>query len=311
LDEGNENNIKIDALGLMFVMFFVIILLIQFIGMLVHRWGTFMHLIAITEIPNPCSKNLNERALSSKNNARKAKDIIRLCEEIVGEPMPDYPSDEEEDNLRNEQRTDQLMAKIKNTAMLGVAEDLRNTQNFMIGRSLRDTRNIGNSQRADRLRQTFTDQNFKRAAANILARTKQEIHSGELSAFTPNVLRQRGNNGPNDQAREPVRKMGNTKPAMLDFISKVQDRNLDDKVFGMQRQEMGNLAQTYRRPSASDIPYEPMYDEIPGAGTMSRAFHKKLQKMAKAEVQPSDCNGVNNNFELHSVSHSTITSNRL
>jgi hypothetical protein len=54
-----------------------------------------------------------------------------------------------------------------------------------------------------------------------------------------------------------------------------------------------------------------MYDEIPGAGTMSRAFHKKLQKMAKAEVQPSDCNGVNNNFELHSVSHSTITSNRL
>jgi hypothetical protein len=71
---------------------------------------------------------------------------------------------------------------------------------------------------------------------------------------------------------------------------------------------MGNLAQTFRRPSAFDIPYEPLYDEIPGAGTMSRAFHKKLQKMAKAEVQPSDCNGVNNNFELHSVSHSTITS---
>ena len=311
LNEENENNIKIDALGLMFVVFFVIILLIQFIGMLIHRWGTFMHLIAITEIPNPCSKNINERALSSKNNARKAKDIIRLCEEIVGEPMPDYPSDEEDDNFRNEQRTDQLMAKIKNTAMLGVAEDLRNTQNFMIGRSLRDTRNIGNSQRADRLRQTFTDQNFKRAAANILARTRQEINSGELSAFTPNVLRQRGNNGPNDQAREPVRKMGNTKPAMLDFIGKIQDRKLDDKVFGMQRQEMGNLAQTFRRPSAFDIPYEPLYDEIPGAGTMSRAFHKKLQKMAKAEVQPSDCNGVNNNFELHSVSHSTITSNRL
>ena len=275
-------------------------------GMIVHRWGTFMHLIAITEIPNPCSKNLNERALSSKNNARKAKDMIRLCEEIVGEPMPDYPSDEEDDNFRNEQRTDQLKEKINNTAMLGVAEDLRNSQKFMIGRSLRDTRNIGSSQRADRLRQTFSDRNFQRAAVNLLARTRQEIHSEETPAFIPNVIRHRGNKGPNDQTRDPVRKFGSTMPAMLDFIGKVQERNLDSKVSGMQKKTMGNLGQTYRRPSASDIPEdnEPLYDEIPGAGTMSRAFHKKLQKMTRTGVQPSDCNGLNlgNNFVMRSRS---------
>lgn len=303
MTDENEKNIKIDALGLMFVVFFVIILIIQFIGMIVHRWGTFMHLIAITEIPNPFSKELDDTALSSKNKTRKAKDMIRLCEEIIGEPMPDYPSDEEDDYLRDKQRTNQLMEKINNTAMLGVAENLRNSQNVMIGRSLRDTRKIGNSQRTNRLRETFSDQNFQRAAANILFRTRPEIHSEEAPLFTPNVLRQRGNKGPNDQTRDPVRMFGSTKPAMLDFIDKVQERNLDNKVSGMERQSLGA---TYRRPSASDIAEddEPLYDEIPGAGTMGRAFHKKLQKMARTGVQPSDCNGIHfdNNIEMRSRS---------
>ena len=34
----NQNNIKVDIMGLLFVIFFLVILIIQFTGMIVHRY---------------------------------------------------------------------------------------------------------------------------------------------------------------------------------------------------------------------------------------------------------------------------------
>lgn len=48
--------IKVDVLGLLFIVFFLIILLLQVVGMIIHRWGTFLHLVSVTELRNPFKK---------------------------------------------------------------------------------------------------------------------------------------------------------------------------------------------------------------------------------------------------------------
>ena len=40
-------------LGFIFIIFFVLVLTLQIIGMIMHRWATFLHLIAITELSSP------------------------------------------------------------------------------------------------------------------------------------------------------------------------------------------------------------------------------------------------------------------
>ncbi|XP_071156753.1 chitin synthase chs-2-like [Mytilus edulis] len=302
----DEDNIKIDALGLMFVVFFVVILMIQFIGMIVHRWGTFMHLIAITEIPNPFKKDMGEQVRDSKDKQRNARDMIRLCEEIVGEPMPDYPSDEEDENSREREREEVLRMKIENNATQGVSENLRESiRNPGIGKSLRNTRvgNIGSTR--TRLGETVRDGNFRRVAKTILARTQREVNKSEESGNKLNNLRQRGrgNQDPNRINNEPVRKFGHNTPVFADFMEKVNDRNLNTWDNGADRNG-GNLGLggTYNPRNAAIDDEESIYDEIPGAGTLGRAFNKKIQKMAKTGVRPSDRNGplqYSNNIEMH------------
>ncbi|CAC5419944.1 CHS1 [Mytilus coruscus] len=306
-DDVDEDNIKIDALGLMFVVYFVVILLIQFIGMIVHRWGTFMHLIAITEIPNPCKKDIDEQVRDNKDRQRNARDMIRLCEEIVGEPMPDYPSDEEEEDSRDRAREELLRKKIENNATQGVSENLRESQrNPGIGRSLRNTRagNLGSTR--TRLGETVRDGNFKRMAKTILARTQREVNNSEESGFKPNNLRKRGktNQDPSRMNSEPVRKFGHNTPVFTDFMEKVNERQLNTMVEGAERNggNLGGLRSTYNPRNAGIEDEESIYDEIPGAGTLGRAFQKKIHKMAKTGVRPSDRNGplqYSNNIEMH------------
>lgn len=70
-DYGDENGIyemKIEMLGLLFIIFFLVLLLIQFCGMIMHRWGTFIHLVAITELPNPFRRKNNATDSVGMNN---------------------------------------------------------------------------------------------------------------------------------------------------------------------------------------------------------------------------------------------------
>lgn len=59
---------KIEMLGLLFIIFFLVLLLIQFCGMIMHRWGTFIHLVAITELPNPFRRKNNVTDSVGMNN---------------------------------------------------------------------------------------------------------------------------------------------------------------------------------------------------------------------------------------------------
>ncbi|XP_060583230.1 LOW QUALITY PROTEIN: chitin synthase chs-2-like [Ruditapes philippinarum] len=53
---STNNAIEVDLLGLLFIIFYLAILLLQFIGMIIHRWGTFQHLVSVTKLKNPLSQ---------------------------------------------------------------------------------------------------------------------------------------------------------------------------------------------------------------------------------------------------------------
>ncbi|XP_062596153.1 chitin synthase-like [Saccostrea cucullata] len=85
LENGEE--IKTDVLGLLFIIFFTLILVIQFCGMIMHRWGTFLHLVAITEIPNPFKKKQKDNLAESINQVSEDDENFKTSEEerIKGE----------------------------------------------------------------------------------------------------------------------------------------------------------------------------------------------------------------------------------
>ncbi|KAG8237766.1 hypothetical protein J437_LFUL017830, partial [Ladona fulva] len=51
---------ELEPIGLVFVFFFGVILVIQFIAMLMHRLGTLSHILASTELGCYCAKKLED-----------------------------------------------------------------------------------------------------------------------------------------------------------------------------------------------------------------------------------------------------------
>lgn len=52
--------LQLEPIGLVFVFFFALILIIQFTAMLFHRFGTISHILASTELNLSCSKKSEE-----------------------------------------------------------------------------------------------------------------------------------------------------------------------------------------------------------------------------------------------------------
>lgn len=85
------------------------------------RWGTFMHLIAITDIPSPFGKTEAELEISHDSfNERKRKIAVEFCEQMLAEHTPDYPSDDEssEENRKKQDRN-LVREQINNIAETG------------------------------------------------------------------------------------------------------------------------------------------------------------------------------------------------
>ncbi|XP_062576850.1 chitin synthase-like [Saccostrea cucullata] len=91
-DEVENYEMRIEFLGLLFIGFFLIILMIQFCGMVMHRWGTFLHLVAITELPNPFKRQMKPDLHSNIFETYElAKEENQEMQEI-----PEYDRQEEE-----------------------------------------------------------------------------------------------------------------------------------------------------------------------------------------------------------------------
>ncbi|KAK7482474.1 hypothetical protein BaRGS_00026291, partial [Batillaria attramentaria] len=86
------NLIQMDILGMLFMIFLITILLLQLIGMFIHRWGTLLHLLAFTDIELPCLKKKSSLAQDKEKNFKK---VLEFCKKVYEEPLPDYLEDDD------------------------------------------------------------------------------------------------------------------------------------------------------------------------------------------------------------------------
>lgn len=56
----SKEYLQLEPIGLVFVFFFALILIIQFTAMLFHRFGTLSHILAATELNFCCNKKAEE-----------------------------------------------------------------------------------------------------------------------------------------------------------------------------------------------------------------------------------------------------------
>ncbi|XP_015191639.1 PREDICTED: uncharacterized protein LOC107074595 isoform X2 [Polistes dominula] len=71
--------LQLEPIGLVFVFFFALILVIQFTAMLFHRFGTFAHILASTTLDwFCCKKDVTEDTLSSQQAVEMVRDLQKL-----------------------------------------------------------------------------------------------------------------------------------------------------------------------------------------------------------------------------------------
>ncbi|KAL7036514.1 hypothetical protein ACKWTF_008831 [Chironomus riparius] len=77
----SKEYLQLEPIGLVFVFFFALILIIQFTAMLFHRFGTISHILASTELNLTCNKKseeLSQDALIDKHAVEIVKNLQRL-----------------------------------------------------------------------------------------------------------------------------------------------------------------------------------------------------------------------------------------
>jgi len=57
----SKEYLQLEPIGLVFVFFFALILVIQFTAMMFHRFGTLSHILASTELNLHCGKKVKPR----------------------------------------------------------------------------------------------------------------------------------------------------------------------------------------------------------------------------------------------------------
>ncbi|VDO32329.1 unnamed protein product [Brugia timori] len=93
--------LQLEPIGLVFLLFFMSILIIQFIGMLLHRFGTMAHIIASTQLF--CWRKRVDHLTEDELVVQNAVEIARELQAIRGvdEPNENAPSEEQAISRRN------------------------------------------------------------------------------------------------------------------------------------------------------------------------------------------------------------------
>jgi len=80
---GNQELI-LEPIGFLFVIFFAIILVIQFIAMLFHRFGTLSHILASTPLNLACTTRCNTKNVAAvKKDASVSKGGLGLVHALM------------------------------------------------------------------------------------------------------------------------------------------------------------------------------------------------------------------------------------
>ncbi|XP_066155137.1 chitin synthase chs-2 isoform X1 [Euwallacea fornicatus] len=83
--------LQLEPIGLVFVFFFALILVIQFVAMLFHRFGTLAHILASTEL-NLCTKKKEEMSPNALLD-KQAVEIVKQLQKLQGIDDADYDND--------------------------------------------------------------------------------------------------------------------------------------------------------------------------------------------------------------------------
>ncbi|XP_073988781.1 hyaluronan synthase-like protein kkv isoform X1 [Rhodnius prolixus] len=79
----SKEYLQLEPIGLVFVFFFALIIIIQFTAMLFHRFGTISHILASTELNWCCSKKVEEMSQDTLLD-KQAVDIVRHLQRLKG-----------------------------------------------------------------------------------------------------------------------------------------------------------------------------------------------------------------------------------
>ncbi|XP_018021745.1 chitin synthase chs-2 [Hyalella azteca] len=97
----SKEYLQLEPIGLVFVFFFALILVIQFVAMLFHRFGTISHILASTELS--CSSTTADSTKETLRN-KKTLDVVRKLQRLRdfnGEDFSDNTSAGKVGNRRN------------------------------------------------------------------------------------------------------------------------------------------------------------------------------------------------------------------
>ncbi|KAG0723346.1 Chitin synthase chs-2 [Chionoecetes opilio] len=98
----HQEHLQLEPIGLVFVFFFALILIIQFVAMLFHRFGTISHILASTELT--CCNKKAEDTTEDAFIQRNAVDIVRQLQRLRGIDG-DYDSDSVQGGQLGRRRT--------------------------------------------------------------------------------------------------------------------------------------------------------------------------------------------------------------
>ncbi|GFR94978.1 chitin synthase [Elysia marginata] len=93
----NQGYLSFQPLGLIFLSCFSIILIVQFLGMFLHRWGTFLHTLSITNLGIGSHQKEQEKVkeiIIRVSELQKLRNIELEPEPDYDEPLPDYLDNE-------------------------------------------------------------------------------------------------------------------------------------------------------------------------------------------------------------------------
>ncbi|KAK7086233.1 chitin synthase I [Halocaridina rubra] len=92
----SQEYLQLEPIGLVFVFFFALILIIQFVAMLFHRFGTISHILASTELT--CCTKKAEDVTEDAFIQRNAVDIVKQLQKLKGIDE-DYESESANEGL--------------------------------------------------------------------------------------------------------------------------------------------------------------------------------------------------------------------
>jgi len=107
----DKEYLEMEPIGLVFVVFFGLILIIQIVGMLFHRFGTLSHILASVELSCFSRKpdDISDDAYLDKN----AIQIVRQLQKLKGIDEDDKSDDSKYENRLDKRKTIQILEKRK------------------------------------------------------------------------------------------------------------------------------------------------------------------------------------------------------